>query len=493
MAGFSFYMRRMKLPRWPYLILLGLLFIAGCFALALLFGRQSRLDWELKITVKAYQKAGFTDPAWDKPAKRALTEFARMSSAVIPQDKPWEEFIREPWAQIVRTNCDAAIKAGCDDPMVNYLSIRYSTIQTNSQRDIAEAYCRAALDMEKSSYPDMDKFFAALRAIHQTTFAYGYTNANAMETVKEISRSFGKNLIGILKDKTTPPEDVYEACAEGLDEFGRNSDDYRQVYSTIEPLLFTNWPNESTSWLLKGRAYNEMAWTARGGGYVSTVTEEGEKIFETDLAIAENALTNAWKLNPKDARIADKMISVELGQGQGRDQMELWFDRAMKIDPDDLDACNAKLIYIEPKWHGSVQDMLDFGRECLQNTNWGGRVPIILVNVHDEIYNLYIDESEQTNYWKRPEVWHDVKASYDRFFELNPNATYHYQDYAYHAYQAEQWGLFVELAPKVVPESYGFFSEKYGYFGGKDKFDQMVRYAKRMIRYDRRHGIVPPQ
>ena len=30
--------------------------------------------------------------------------------------------------------------------------------------------------------------------------------------------------------------------------------------------------------------------------------------------------------------------------------MELWFQRAMELNPNDYDACNYKLLYLEPKW-----------------------------------------------------------------------------------------------------------------------------------------------
>jgi hypothetical protein len=333
--------------------------------------------------------------------------------------------------------------------------------------------------------PDIRKLFTAIHALNQVSFAYGYTNVQAIPVVKEISPIIRQNLLAILQNKTTPLEDVYEACDEGLKAFDFRSDDCIQTYSMIEATLFTNWP-ESTSLLVKGGAYIDMAWNARGGGYAKTVTPEGWITFVKDLVIAEDALNRAWTLNTNDVRIANKMMTMELGQGQGRARMELWFRRAMKIDPNDFEACNAKLLYLDPKWHGSVQEMLNFGRECVLNTNWGGRIPLILVDAHNSIYNQYIDKSEKTNYWKQPEVWHEVKAAYDRFFILNPKDTDFYKFYASHAYDAEQWASFVEIAQKIPARDYYYFS-------GKDYFDSMVQAANRMIRYNRRHGIVTPQ
>lgn len=424
--------------------------------------KESRLDWNLKTTVGAYQEIGNTDPKWDEAATNALAEFAKSRSQSFAPD--------EDWTTIIRTNCDTAVQAGCDDPLIRYLYIRFCMSQTNGPQDFAKAFYGVAHDIQKSSYPNIRKFYAVVRAVDQFEFAYG-TNGFSMPEARELEPLVGQNLMPIIQDKTTPPEEVYEVCDNGLRGFNWNNDGYIQAYSVIEPPLFSNWPDESTSWLLKGKSYIQMGWNARGGGYANTVTEEGAKTFAADLAIAESALNHAWKLNPKDSRIPLQMMAVELGQGEGRDRMELWFDRAMNLDSNDYEACSSKLFYLEPKWYGTAEDMLDFGRECVQSTNWGGYAPITLVDAHIAICNEYTDESERTNYWKQPDVWPDIKAAYDRFFELNPKATDIYKNYAWYAYRAEQWDAFNEIAPKVRPEDYNFF-------GGKDEFNKMVHLAK---------------
>jgi hypothetical protein len=67
------------------------------------------LQWNLKMLVKPYAKAGFANRKWDKPAKLALTDFARVRSHIL--------ITKEPWAQIIATNCDLAVRAGCKDHM----------------------------------------------------------------------------------------------------------------------------------------------------------------------------------------------------------------------------------------------------------------------------------------------------------------------------------------------------------------------------------------
>ena len=423
--------------------------------------KQSRLDWNLKTTVGAYQEIGNTDPKWDEPVTNALAEFAASRSRSFAPD--------EDWATIIRTNCDMAVKTGCDDPMIRYLYIKFSMSQTNNPKDFSDAFCRMADDMEQSSYPDIRKFYAALRTAQQLKFAAGDIT-NTPPEVHKYRRLAMTNLANSLDDNLMPIGEVDDACNEMLGELEQNQKQYEDCYNLIENSLFKNWPDESAVCLLKGEAYIKKAWFARGGGYANTVTEEGAKTFAADLAIAEQALNRAWKLNPKDPRIAVKMMSVELGQGQGRERMELWFNRAMELNPNDYDACSAKLFYLEPKWYGSANDMLNFGRECVQSTNWGGRIPLILIDAHSSLCG-YIDKSEQTNYWKQPDVWADIKSAYEKFFELNPNAAGYHAYYAWYAYYAEDWDTLNQLIPKLEPNDYNLF-------GGKNEFGKIVQLAK---------------
>jgi 23S rRNA G2445 N2-methylase RlmL len=87
-----------------------------------------------------------------------------------------------------------------------------------------------------------------------------------------------------------------------------------------------------------------------------------------------------------------------------------------------------------------------------------------------------LDDPElKTNYWKRPDVWPDIEKAFDRFFELNPNETAYYHNYAWYAYQCQQWEKFNELVPKLDQVNYD-------YFGGKDEFDKMVQFARENVK-----------
>jgi tetratricopeptide (TPR) repeat protein len=300
--------------------------------------KKQRLAWNLKTLVEAYEKAGHTSPKWNESAKRALTEFAHSRSQCTESN--------EAWGLIISTNCIAAVAAGCDDPMIRYLYTRFSMNQTNSAQAFTDAFCQTAKDMQKSTYPPVRKFYAAARALDQIIYTYGTNTAN-QPIWGEYTPLMGQNVEPALNDKTTPAHEAYEIANEALYLISGDTNQYQQAYHCVEKLMLENWPNDYTTWLLKGRAFIDMAWHARGSGWAYTVSDKGWEHFNERLATAEEALEHAWKLNSKDPEIAHQMMTVMLGQGGGRDRMELWFNRAMALDPNDYDACSKKLYYLK--------------------------------------------------------------------------------------------------------------------------------------------------
>lgn len=211
----------------------------------------------------------------------------------------------------------------------------------------------------------------------------------------------------------------------------------------------------------------------RGNGTADQVTDEGWRLFKERLEVAHNAVEHAWSLDPQDPQIPTLMISVVLGQQTGRPEMEKWFARAMRADPDNYEACRAKLHFLLPEWYGTRDDMVGFGRQCVASTNWGGRVPLILVDAHSE-FDRTLSGQERNEYWFLPDVWPDIKAGYEKFALLNPDETRFRYPYAWYALRCLQTNDFVEQINLIRKSDSDF---NYGYFGGKTAFDQEWAFA----------------
>ncbi|HXJ56020.1 MAG TPA: hypothetical protein VNU68_05075 [Verrucomicrobiae bacterium] len=117
---------------------------------------------------------------------------------------------------------------------------------------------------------------------------------------------------------------------------------------------------------------------------------------------------------------------------------------------------------------------LEFGRECVASKKWGGRVPPTLLDVHINLAR-YAAGAGSTNYWRQPEVSTDVRASFEKFFSLNPNAVSWRHNYAYYAYQCGQYAVFIQQL--------GLFGSQtnYSYFAGKPAFELMVQTAQKQL------------
>lgn len=421
------------------------------------------LAWNLKTTVEAYNKVGTKNAVWNDSARKCLIAFSHSRAGDSPN---------ESWNVVVSTNVAAAVEAGCNDPMITYLYIRFALPQTNSKVEFATRLYETANAINASSYPVVRKLYATMRAIEQYYYAYDTrTNITARDESFGLLTTLLEQVDQTLSDKTIPSREASEIANQTLDLAGR-TDFFNKTmfYDRIERALMKNFSGDYLPWYLKGSHEIEVGWNARGRGYADTVTKEGWAQLATNLVAARGDLEHAWKLNPKEPKIAIQMMMVVLGQGSDRKEMELWFNRVMELDTNNYTACWNKEEYLQAKWYGTDEEAVAFGRECVRSTRWGGQVPLTLVFAHSEI-NSRLSGAAKTEYWKQPEVWGDIKSAYDRFFELNPMETYVYNDYALHAYQAEQWAVLNELIPK-------FTTTNYNMFGGRGQFDAMIVLAK---------------
>jgi hypothetical protein len=149
------------------------------------------------------------------------------------------------------------------------------------------------------------------------------------------------------------------------------------------------------------------------------------------------------------------MLEIEKGIGGDRATMELWFDRAMKADGDDRTACFSKLDWLDPKWHGSEEEMLAFGRACRDTKNWRTGITLLVADAHRRIACRL--GGKQVEYMSLPTVWADIQPVYDEYLKHHPNddvarskfATFCYLGRHYREAQAQ----YVALGDRLTPWS----------------------------------------
>jgi hypothetical protein len=172
---------------------------------------------------------------------------------------------------------------------------------------------------------------------------------------------------------------------------------------------------------LRGFFWTQYGWESRGTTFAPGVPAGGMAAFKERLGIAKKALDEAWALRPDDARTAHLRFLLEKGIGGGdRKAMETWFERAMRGNGDNRDACWEKLDWLDPKWYGDAggKEMLSFGRACRDTKNWRTGITLLVADAHWRIAAM--PGQNQNRYLASPEVWADIQSVYDEYLEHHP-------------------------------------------------------------------------
>ena len=109
-----------------------------------------------------------------------------------------------------------------------------------------------------------------------------------------------------------------------------------------------------------------------------------------------------------------------MGLDGDREVMEKWFTRAMEADGDNRDACLMKLAWLEPKWHGTPEDLIAFGRACAATKNWRAGITLLAADAHYRLART-MDAEEYTRYLGSDEVFEDISAVYRDYLEHFPD------------------------------------------------------------------------
>jgi hypothetical protein len=134
-----------------------------------------------------------------------------------------------------------------------------------------------------------------------------------------------------------------------------------------------------------------------------------------------------------------------------------------------------KLWYLQPRWYGSEEKCLEAAREVLKSDLYKGQVPLHLYHTHESLATFFKDT--RPDYWTEPQVWPDIKACFERYFELNGDEVSWRHNYVMCAWRCRQW--------KALDEQIGKLTwVRYEYFGGREAFDQMKEKAHAMAAKD---------
>jgi hypothetical protein len=412
--------------------------------------QEARAAWARKGLQDAYENSGHKDPKYDDAVRRGIDLMFRLGVDPLHGSRALRD-------GAMRALGDA-IHAGCEDPFVKALyGMCVGRIAGGaSSFGMGGGLEGAQLQVQRGDYPLLAKIFVSL----------GYLFA-AEHPAPQDGRHVGDMLEQLAKQPGLPEGEIsalvttyYNALSQSGDPW-RNFEGFLARYEKFAgPVDFRA---HKASYLnnLANRFRTSPAWQG----------QNFDELARSAEAEAAQLSEEAWKLDPTDGRAARLMVILKLKEGGDRDDMEIWFRRAVVANPDDLDVYRRKMIYLSPARHGTHENMLAFGRECLETQNWRAGIPMILVQVHQQIAD---DSADSSEYLHRAEVWADLRDVYEGGLVCFPEDTRRRSEYAKLATQCGRWD--------VASKQFAILGDKpdVDVFISQESYDYLRRKAKRL-------------
>lgn len=331
------------------------------------------LAWAEEKMVQGYEKHGRKNPDWDEAAREVIgkTMHLWITATGWPLEPAFEEKVRS--------------LADCEDPLVAYICGRFLR---ESDPDLAyDLLSLAVEEMPKSGYSPGLLFLARLEfwdlliSDHSTT-----------QEAEDLMPACLEALRLALAERPLTDDDHF-IWQYFLDQ--GTTDTFFEVYGSRVCAIIDQAPGVQ-AWFkhrFRGKLEVKLAWKARGKGWSDSVSRQGWKGFAERLKEARKELTKSWELNPKHPAAAGDMITVVMGEDGDAEELRLWFDRAVTARIDYHGAYRNVLWALRPRWGGSPEAMIAFGKACAETKRFDTAVPWKLLTAARDIASEWDEPS----------------------------------------------------------------------------------------------------
>lgn len=352
-----------------------------------------------------------------------------------------EDFFKEGLLQTADAFAAVAYKKGCRDPLilticdVSTFQMKFSLKMIGSRSQLDN--CHLLL---QSNYPRICKADAAIAGLRNTATIFSDRNRNAWKEDMTPAKGNTQTYISIALDELGKmiaegcPESLVCRTTDSLVSAANRSPEIMQILEEkVDPTLAAVGASSNVRALCRGSFLTEWAWTARGSGWSDSVTPEGWRLMEERLEMAQKVLEEAQASFPENPDFPAELLSVELGQGIGKDRMEKLFAKAIALEPGHRGAYAKKMYYLQPRWHGSPREVIDFGLACIDTGRWSDRIPLVFV----EGIDLVADQDESV--YQSSQIWDKVSYVFQEYLKRYPGSVHYRSQYLKWAVKTKNW------------------------------------------------------
>lgn len=189
------------------------------------------------------------------------------------------------------------------------------------------------------------------------------------------------------------------------------------------------WP-EWVRLTLTGQAETQWAWALRGGGWASTVSQDGWKGFAEHIQLAHEALEKASKLRPDRPEAAALMITVAMAENAPPTVSRQWFNQAVAAQFDYLPAYTKLMWNYAPRWLGSEQMVLEFGKACAATQRYDTEVPAM---IYEACRALAVENANPRGVFSHPLVASAISETAQGYLQHSPASPARHRQLAAHS------------------------------------------------------------
>jgi len=354
-----------------------------------------------------------------------------------------EDFYGEGLLQNADAHAAAAYSKGCRDPLILTICDVYCFQERISLKlESATRQLDHCKQLVQSDYPPICKVDAATSGLTNTvrflrkanrknwgnnmTPAEGNVQIYLDIVLAELSRVIAGGC----------PEDMVTTATERLLSATNSSPELMEILDKkLDATLAAAGAPANIRALSRGNFLSDWAWTARGDEWAKEVTPEGWRLMKERLDAAQKVLEDAEEAFPEDPGLPTQLLTVELGQGIGKYRMERLFNKAVTLDPGNYQAYSRKMYYLQPRWHGSPQEVVEFGAACIDSGRWSDKIPLVFIEGMD----LMADQDERL--YENQKVWEAVHSVYQQYLERYPESVRNRTKYLQWAVKTKHWDI----------------------------------------------------
>jgi len=146
---------------------------------------------------------------------------------------------------------------------------------------------------------------------------------------------------------------------------------------------------------------------------------EGALLQRERIRLAAKFLFKAYEINPANGTVATQLITViRLHPDYPSSEKEKWFQNAIAADPADPEPYEVRFKSIPLGVDGSIDERFAFAGETFRSAPKNSAAPKILAEAHWYVY----EHNSDSDYFKRPEVWTEIKKVYSELIRRYPQS-----------------------------------------------------------------------